>query len=777
MQKRKGKKTSQSSGKTKGKTSAEESLASYKTDVPPKDELIPGQIEPETKLTQGPGKQRAQGPPQPRLAYHKERSKWFQARAAWPLREAPTRTMVRERTQINKSLPPAPGTAQWELAGPTNVGGRMTCIVSHPLQAERIWAGAAGGGVWHSVDSGQTWQSQWHDEDVLNVGSLAIDPSNPDVIYCGTGEANLSADSYAGVGLYRTLDAGKTWHLHASSEKTGVPTRIGVIAIDPFDARHIRIGGVGFAEMGGGPNDLGGMFFSQDGGVTWKRETFVLHTNYWCHSIVFDPKTKGTMYATFTARGARSGIYRSIDGGLTWAQLTSKLFPSSSIGRTSLAISLSNPKVLYAFATDETSLSSDMLLGVFRTANGGKSWTNVAGTHFKDEGQISYGNTIAVHPKNPNHVICGGVDLHLSTDGGAHWKQVTKWDAGRGIDAFYAHADHHGLLMPSAKPGRIYDPNDGGLDISEDGGLTWVNRSNGLAATMYYDLDVSQSDGRVFGGGAQDNGTVMTTAGRVDDHREILGGDGGWMVIDPKDAGHIYASAQHFFIVRFRAGGNKNVTPPASENEQNSVWMCYITMDPNDPKTVFTASSRVWRTKDDGNTWVPVSATLDGSIISAIEIASANSKQIYVGTENGGFFRSVDGGNTWSANLAGTLPGHSITRLSASPVDANLVFAAIANFGHPHIFRSKDGGLTWTDVDKGQLPDVAHHSIAIPRLSPKTIYVCNDVGVFASIDSGDTWMNLTRNLPHTMVVDLVYHEKDGTLNAATYGRSLWRLKV
>jgi photosystem II stability/assembly factor-like uncharacterized protein len=200
--------------------------------------------------------------------------------------------------------------------------------------------------------------------------------------------------------------AARTGTCLLSTEKTGIPARIGAIAIDPFDTKHIRIGGVGFAETGGGADDLGGMYFTHDAGITWQRETFVLPTNYWCHSIVFDPKTRGTIYATFTARGPRSGIYKSTDGGKNWTQLKGGLPPASSIGRTSLALSPSNTNVLYAFAADEMSASSDQMLGVFRTSNGGKTWTNVAGTHFKKEGQISYGNTIAVHPKEfqPRHL-------------------------------------------------------------------------------------------------------------------------------------------------------------------------------------------------------------------------------------------------------------------------------------------------------------------------------------------------------------------------------------
>lgn len=749
-------------------------------DVPPKEDLVAGRVSPQPQLGRGPRKQTQRGRPAPRLSNHKARAVWLHTRAAWPAREAPVLKLVSERERVRKALPPAPGTSQWEPVGPTNIGGRLTSIVCHPKSPERVWVGAAGGGVWFSPDAGQSWQSQWYSQDVLNVGSLAIDTTNPDVIYCGTGEANLSADSYPGVGIYQTTDGGKNWRLLAPRSKTGVPSRIGVIAIDPFNNKHLRVGGVSHAlpaDTLPGDKDLGGMYFSLDGGITWKRETFVSKNNYWCHSVVFHPTKKNTIFAAFTERGAGSGIYKTTDGGKNWRHLTKGLPPAPRIGRATLAISPSNPDVLYAFAADELSNFSDMLLGVFRSADGGESWANTAGTHFTTEKQISYGNTIAVHPKNPNHVICGGVDLHLSTDGGKNWRKVTRWNADRGASD-YAHADHHRLLMPAAAPGRVYDPNDGGLDVSEDGGLTWVNRSNGLAVTMYYDLDVAQSDGRAFGGGAQDNGTLITTSGRSDDHREILGGDGGWMVFDPTNAARVYASYYNLNIYRFDGNLYKDVSPPADKIEKDQVWMAFITLDPNDRRKVFTGSYRVWRSLNDGNSWRAVSPPLDGSVISAIDVAAADSKRVYVGTENGNFFRSLDGGETWSPNLAGsTLPGLTITRLLTSPADARLIYATVANFGRSHVYRSRDGGDTWQDVDKGQLPDVPHHSITIPYDSPDTVYVCNDVGVFVSRDAGATWMSVTRNLPNTMVVDLVYHRKDRTLSAATYGRSIWRLKV
>src|SRR6266542_4161056 len=529
------------------------------------------------------------------------------------------------------------------------------------------------------------------------------------------------------------MDGGDTWTLLAPSHEARIPTRIGVIAIDPHDCKHLCIGGVGASECSPLPKDFGGMYISSDGGLHWHRETFFSKKNYWCHSIVFHPTTPGMIFATVTEHGARSGIWFSEDGGRRWTQLTNDLPDPENFGRTSLAVSPSDPDIIYAFAECADSKRSDLLLGVFRSVDGGKTW-----------------------------------------------RKVTRWDARRG-EPNYAHADHHHLVMPVGAEGRVYDPNDGGLDVSDDGGFTWSNHSKGLAITMYYDMDVAQNDGRRFGGGTQDNGTLETARGQSDRHREILDGDGGWIVYDPGDARHKYASCNNMSISRWRAGGKRkaNVSPPVSKAEAESVWMAYIATDPRDPRTVFTGSKRVWCTKNDGKTWRPVSVDLDDSPITAIEIAPSDSKRIYVGTENGGVFRSLNGGNTWSANLAGAiLPGHMITRIdSTAKLGADVLFATIGNFGHSHVFCSKDGGRTWEDVDNGQLPDVPHHAVVIRPDAPKTVYVGNDAGVFVTLNSGKTWMNITANLPNVMVVDLVLHEKDATLSAATYGRSLWRTSI
>lgn len=718
----------------------------------------------------GPRKQRARGAPAPRLTRHKNRAAWFRARVSWPLREARIEHL---KAEIRRATRQAPARAiDWQPAGPTNIGGRCTALVCHPADSDRLWIGAAGGGVWASRDGGRSWKPRWRAKTPLQIGALAIDPSRPSVLYAGTGEANLSADSYAGDGIYRSSNGGRSWKPWAPSSR-GLPRRIGSIAVDPFDPQHVLVGGVGYGRVSG-DNDFGGLYATRDGGASWTRQTFVSSANYWCHQLLFDPVTRGTVYATVTGPGSRSGIWRSSDGGASWLQLKTGLPAPERIGRTSLALAPSNPQVLYALCADATPGNQDGVLGVFRSRNGGNSWTDVAGSHFAGEGQMSYGNTIAVHPTDPDHVICGGVDLHLSSNGGASWRVATRWDAERG-SAGYAHADHHRVLMPADRPGRVYSANDGGLDCSEDGGRNWSNRSAGLAVTMYYDVDIAQTDARVYGGGAQDNGTLITTTGAVDDAFELLGGDGGWMVVDPKDAGHIVASYQYGGMYRFRGGGFRKVTPPFKPEHNAGIWMVYIAFDPVAPDTFYTGNHCLYRTRNDGLSWDRLTPPLDGSPISAIEVGGPSSKVLYVATENGGFFRSRDGGASWSANLAdGVLPGVMITRIALQPGSPDTVFVSCANSGNRHVFRSTDGGLSWVDIDGGRLPDLPHHALLVRPDQPAELWVCNDAGVFVTDDGGQTWRNASGKLPMVMVVDLVYHRASRTLLAATYGRSLWK---
>jgi len=680
-------------------------------------------------------------------------------------RESTPTRLPRERARAKPVLSTV--AVDWTSVGPTNIGGRATCLACHPAQPDLLWLGTAGGGVWKSDDAGRAWRYLWHKQESLAVGALAVDPVHPDRLYCGTGEVNLLGEP--GVGLYRSRNGGRTWSLLGSVAKDKLPNRIGVIAIDPFDSRHIRIGGV---ELAAG--DLGGMHVSRDGGHTWHRETFLSEFSYSCYSIVFHPVRKNVVFATFVEPGFQSGIWRSIDGGKTWTHLEQGLPPSDSFHRTSLACAPSRPDVVYAIAAD--TYGDGNVLGVFVSQDLGTHWKSIGRNHFKREYRMMATSAIAVHPKDHRYLVCGGEDLHLTTNGGSTWQQITRWYEDRG-NPRYAHASHNGLLMPAATADRIYDANDGGLDVSENGGRSWMNRSSGLAVTSYYKIAVAASDSRYYGGGTESNGVIATTTGRPDDHVELLGGSAGRLVFDPKDPSHLYASHYYLNIYRCRRGRWINASPPASEAEKR-IWSAEVVMDPGRAQTLFTGSQRVWRTKDDAETWKAVSRELDGSDISAIEVSRVDRTRVYVGTEKGGVFRSLNGGESWSSNIAGaSLPRECITCIKCSPVDADVVFVTVGGHGRSHVFRSDNGGGKWIDVDRRILPDAPHHAIVIPEHDPSSVYVCSDVAVCVSSDVGKKWKDFTGNLPRTPMTDLTYHLAERALYVATFGRGIWRAQI
>ena len=705
----------------------------------------------------------------------KPRARWFRARAAWPWREAPVPLLL--KAQRAAKLPTSSNGEKWRSVGPTNVAGRMTSLVVDPSNPDRILAGAAGGGVWRSDDAGHSWSQTWQKRHA-HIGALALDPQNPRVVYCGTGDASRSVDTFGGVGLYKSEDWGRNWRHIARVERTGLPRRIGSIEVDPFDSQHIRLGGIGYERP-----VFGGLYVSRDGGFTWRRETFVSRRNYWCHAVRFHPTERNCLYCTVTARGAMSGIWRSTNGGKTWEHLTKGLPGSEGFGRTSLAIAPSDPHVLYALTSSEELGSHGRVLGVFRSNDGGDTWSKITDgvitdRVFQAEEVMWYTNVIAVHPKNPDHVICGGLDLYVSEDGGRTWMRATRWNA-RIDSRGYAHADHHALVMPASDPDRIYSANDGGVAVSMNAGQTWHTRSRGLTTTMFYDVDVAATDGRVFGGGSQDNGTLVTGHANPLEFEELLDGDGGWILYDPKDARHKFATYQWMNIFRFHGRRRKDVTPKnAPEEERGAIWMTKLAMDPEDARIVYAGSTRIWQTRDDGDSWLPISDHFDGSVVSAIEVAASDRSRIYAGTESGGFFRSEDGGLSWSPNSAGPeIPGFGITRIECHPRKADVIYITVAKWLVSHLFRSDDGGRTWVDLDGGKLPDAPYHAVVMRTDEPECVFVGGDAGVFASTDGGKTWGNFTGNLPPVLVTDLVYHEQDGTLTAATYGRGIWRIDV
>jgi photosystem II stability/assembly factor-like uncharacterized protein len=767
-----------------------------------------------------------------RFTTHKLRAEWFKERTSYPRREV---------------YPPALGDPRptggslWMEIGPPDIGGRLTSIAVHPRNPDLIYVGAAGGGVWRSQNAGVTWKSIWSDQSpTLNIGSIALDPGDPKTLYAGTGEANLTADNYPGIGLFRYRARG--WKQLATSDVRvaetagggrrivqGVPRRIGAIAVDPFRPDHILIAGVTHTEA-----ENGGLFETRDGGAHWQRcgdrnsksilqdrTVFISGYNYWCHDVVFHPDKDGLVFATVQARGTQSGIWLSRDAGESWTQVRLDSTPCDRFGRTSLAVARGS-KTVYALAAIT---GGGEFLGVFRSDDLGRTWKRLHSRTLSFDAGLSYTNCIAQHPEDPMTAVAGSVDLHLTRDGGAHWSRISRWDAEHDSPR-YAHADHHALAIIGQ---RIYSATDGGLAVSEDLGRSWEMRNQGLAVSMFYDIDVAATNSRCMGGGIQDNGTWFAgpltraqsqlkgaEAARQTAFRPQLPGDGGWTLYDPDDETHIFASAQRMQLFRRRGGRWKALkTFPAAERAQ--VWMAILAMDWSDgarrPRALYVGSNRVWKSTDDGDTWKPVSPALDGSVITAIEVAPADPRCVYAGTMDGGFFRSVDAGRTWSMNLAGPgSPGRTVTRIESYAGDAGVVYftvgvmaavmmfdegyrtdSSLARGGAPfragdrwgliefrHLYGSYDGGDTWFDPDLGGLPNLPHQAVVITPGPKPLLCVGHDAGVMAQpLHTRDDrrWFDVSGNLPRVRVTDLVCHEGDGLLVVATYGRGLWRIPI
>jgi hypothetical protein len=374
------------------------------------------------------------------------------------------------------------------------------------------------------------------------------------------------------------------------------------------------------------------------------------------------------------------------------------------------------------------------------------------------------------------------------------------------LPANFVHRDHHAIVMPGK--GLIYSANDGGVAISKDGGTTWEDRSRGMINTMFYDVDVAPSNSRIFGGGAQDTGSLIAgVRGRNKlEFTRVLGGDGGWMVFDPTNAQRVFASTADVIVSRHLPGepwaaGDQlanwpEVFPgqaPISKAERGLRSIVVTAIEPvrrRTSKKVWIGTCRLWVSEDQGDFWEPASPVFDTSAISAIEISTADPRVMFVGTTAGGIFRTTEGGRrgSWSADLAGPLiPKRLISQIEAHPKDPKVVVITVASSGAPgpsltrtdrpysHVFCSRDMGQSWSDLDRGTLPNVVFNALAFETHPPYRVFVGGDAGVW--MRQGGRWVSVTANMPNVVVSDLVYHHDDRILTAATYGRGIWRLKV
>ncbi len=703
-----------------------------------------------------------------------EPNDWFLIQRAWPHADIPQAAWRAARDQAqalqNQALPDA-GT--WQPAGPTNVGGRIADVCAHPTEPTTCYAGAAAGGVFKTTDGGLSWFPTFDDQATLSIGSIAIDPVDPEVVYVGTGEPNGGGGSvtYGGTGVYKSENGGVTWNA-AGLEETRA---IGRVRVAPSDPSRIYVAALG-ALFSTGPDR--GVYRSTDAGSSWDR-VLASTDSTGAVDIAVHPQNPDIVYAALWERirrphyrhygGPSSGVYRSTDGGDSWEELTAGL-PAGPVGRIGLALSPSDPDILYAIYADP---DPGAFLGVFRSDNGGDTFVQT------QDGALggvyaTYGwwfGNIRVHPTDPNLVFVLGLDFYRSTNGGQSWQ-----NAGSSM-----HVDHHGLDF-AAGGSLIYEGNDGGMYLSANGGTAW-NKLPNLPLTQFYTVEVDHQFPERRYGGTQDNGTNRTLTGGLDDWQHILGGDGFHCQVDPTNNNYVYAEWQW-------GGLNRSVNGGASFSFAGSGlfgrtnWSMPVMLDPHDPTRLYAGTDRVFRSTNRAQSWSAISPDLtdgDGGgnapfgTVTTVAASPVDADVLWAGTDDGNVWVSTVGGAQWT-QVDGALPDRWITRVVPDPVAAQTAYVTISGFRWdeplPHVFRTTDAGQTWMAI-AANLPEAPVNDLVIDPAQPATLIVATDFGVYATTNLGSSWAPLGIGLPNVVVTDLELHVPSRTLVAATFGRSMW----
>ena len=665
----------------------------------------------------------------------------------------------------------------WEFAGPTNVGGRITDIEIPNDQAETYYVGTASGGVFKTTDGGSNWLPIFDDQEILSIGDIEISENNTETIWVGTGEVNAGGGSlaYDGNGVFKSTNGGITW------QSKGLPNvgSISKIGIDPDNDDAIFVSAMGPLFR----NDTNrGVYKSVDGGDTWEQKLFVSDSTG-IIDMAIHPTNGDIIYAASWERirrpeyrqygGETSRLYRSLDGGDTWIEMTNGL-PSlpSEKGRISIAISQSNPEVLYSRYADATG----NIQGVYKTVDGGDVWTEVNGSGLQNVGFHWWFRGVVIDPDDENIIYNVDFNVQKSTDGGANWSPAFPG----------AHVDQHALAFNRMVPGAVVLGNDGGVYYSADDGASYL-KDVSLPITQFYRVHVdAQNDAKVYGG-AQDNNTIRTTTGSVDDWTAIYGGDGFQSLVDPTNTAVIYALSQRGNLGKsINNGANFSGATNGISGSDRKNWDTPIVMDPFDSQILYYGANRLYKTTNAAGNWTAISPDLTngsgggnltfGTIIS-ISVSPINTSTIYVGTDDGNVWITNNGGGNWT-NVSASLPNRWVTKVLASRSDLNTVYATFSGYRYGedngHVYKSDDNGSNWTDISTG-LPDIPVNDILEDVYG--NLFLGTDIGVLASPDQGANWSVLGENLPSVVVTDMHIHEASEYLYIGTYGRSMYKLDL
>ncbi len=664
----------------------------------------------------------------------------------------------------------------WVEEGPTNIGGRVTDIEMHPVVADRLYAAMASGGIFRSNDGGTSWTPVFDDQPVLTIGDIAIDPTNPDVMWAGTGEANSHSFSWFGNGIYKSTDRGDTW----SPSGLDSTKYIGRVVVDPNDGDRVWVAAAGILFGTGGDR---GVYRTTDGGQNW-RQVLWINDSTAAMDIVVHPTQTDTIYAAMwertrgltyrTSGGDGSGIWRSYDGGDTWTELTSGLPSGTDVGRIGITIFNGAPNLLYACYE----FGSGGFDGVYRSFDGGDNWLKVGGTQL-DGITSSFGwyfGQIRSDPTSSGRVFALGVPLHRTTDGGNNWSDVTD----------IMHVDFHAMAFDPHTTGRIFAGNDGGVFVSTDDGATWTKLFN-QPSNQFYAIEIDPSDPSRLYGGTQDNGTMRTTTGATNDYQSIFGGDGFTVLVHPGGSDTIFVEYQwgNMFKSEDDAGNwNWGLTGVDGADRRN--WHTPYLFDPSDPQTMYYGTYRVYKTTDGADNWSAISSDLTNGdqgagfgTITTMAVSPTDPNSILAGTDDGNVWLTTSGGSFWT-DVSGALPVRWVTQVAFDPTNSSIAYVTFSGLRWDedisHIYRTVDGGNNWTDISSN-IPDAPINGMLVDPHFPDVLYVASDVGVYFSTDTGGFWQVLGSGLPAVSTYDLKMHAGSRLLVAGTHGRSMFSLDL
>src|SRR5437588_788620 len=700
--------------------------------------------------------------------------------------------------------------------GPSVGGGRVAAVIGVPGDRNTYYVGAAAGGVWKTTDGGDSWEAVFKDQPTSSIGAVALAPSNPNVVWVGTGEGNPRNDVVDGRGVFMSPDAGKSWQFMGLGD-VGQITRI---VIDPADPDVVIVAALGHVWA---PNAERGVFSTADGGKTWHKVLFVNDTTG-AADVIMVPGNPRLLFAALwqvvrhpwelVSGGAASGLYRSKDGGLTWERLKDGL-PTGPLGRIAVAVGPTNPSHVYALIETTQGM-------LWESKDQGDHWTKVSDFHGLSARPF-YFSLLHVSPVDDRKLFFSSYLLLRSDDGG---KTTTPIDRG-------VHVDHHALWIDPQNPDRMIQGNDGGAYVTETGARSWRYLNN-LPIEQFYMVAADNNTPYVLCGGLQDNDAWCGPSSSVggggggggsggsgglngSEWFTVTGGDGEYAVPAPSDSSILYVDSQNGNITRvdLKTGVTRSIRPYLSSvNEMKPAnlksrfnWTSSIAVSPRDANTVYLGANVVFKTTDGGERWTAISSDLTrndkakqvtsggpieydisgaetyGTILT-VNLAPTDSSVIWVGTDDGLVQVTRDGGKTWS-DVSGHFPALAkdaegrVYQIGISPFDAGTAYLAVDRHElddrRAYVYKTADYGKTWTDIGKGLPPDVPAHVV---RENPNLrgfLVLGSDAALWYSRDGGASWQALKADFPTVPVYDVQFVKRSHDLVVATHGRGLFVL--